>query len=319
MFPSVSQPEARRILVNSSPFEQRGSVYARLWSTMLVFGVGIAGCASAGASMLVKPPLQSQCQRLPIQGCSELVDGVILYVQGDKPGALEKIRLAKDKNSPAQLKPFAKALRSASALPGAEDYATAMNDIADLIDSSGGLGPKTDSAPPGVQHVGDNQPDEGSVSRTTITLAQPAPPVPDTALRALSATADFARLITQTVDLSTNDNRAPCKAAGQDALCVKVRQGAIVVTDVTIGRYCTDRLLLVATVSDSPGFGYRWQIEPGTNPLTGARLAIGGDEWLQVAIVPGKKGPSNSPECFVTWSGFRPWIVADYTGPNPGF
>jgi len=45
--------------------------------------------------MVVKPPLQSQCERLPIKGCGELVDGVLLYVQGDKQSALEKIEQAR--------------------------------------------------------------------------------------------------------------------------------------------------------------------------------------------------------------------------------
>jgi len=314
---SSGSVQPARLLVNATTHRQ-GSV--RLASELLL-AISVSGCAGAAASMVVKPPLQSQCQRLPIQGCGELVDGVLLYVQGEKEAALEKIQQAKDKNVPAQLKPFAKALRDSSTLPGAEDYAPTMNEIADLIDSSAKAAPKTASAPNDVQPIGENPYRHGSAPRATVTVAQPVPPapVPDTALRALSATADFARLTTQTVDLSSTDNRTPCKVAGQDALCVKVRQGVIIVTDVVTGRLCPDRLLVVATVNDSPAFGYRWQVEAGPNALTGARLAIAGEEWLQVAIVPGNKGPSNSSECFVTWSGFRPWIVADYTEPNPGF
>lgn len=38
-------------------------------------------------------------------------------------------------------------------------------------------------------------------------------------------------------------------------------------------------------------------------------MLVSGGDWLQLAIVPGKKGASNSAECEVTWSGFRPWIV----------
>lgn len=287
---------------------------ARLTAMAAALGICFTNCAGAAMSMVVKPPLQSQCQRLPIRGCGEIVDGVLLYVQGDKPGALEKIQAAKDQNVPAQLKPFAKALRDTASLPGAEDYATPLNEIADLLDSAG-------AKPPAVTIVATGslkaKPDEdGKEECTAIVTTKPAEvsrphDQHDPATRALSATADFARLTTETVDLAATDVRTPCKVSRLDALCVKAREGAIVITDVIAGRACPDRLFIGATLSDSPDFGFRWQFEAGSIPLTGARLSVGAEDWLQVAIVPGKKGPSNSAECFVTWSGFRPWIVPE--------
>jgi hypothetical protein len=268
----------------------------------------VASCAAAAVSMVVKPPLQSQCQRFPINGCGELVDGVLLYVEGDKPGALAKINKAKGENTPEQLKPFAKALRDTASLPGAEDYAAPMNQIADLLDAATVTATVAISSAPSAQGAATAAsegapPPAGQHTSPVTTVRQ------DPATRAVSATADFARLVTETVDLSIKENRTPCKIAGLEAFCVKAREGVLILTDVIAGRSCPDRVFVGATLSDSPDFGFRWQLEPGTSSITGARLAVGATQWLQVAIVSGKKGPSNSTECFVTWSGFRPWIV----------
>jgi hypothetical protein len=298
--------------------------------------IGLAGCAGAAVSMVVKPPLQSQCQRLPIKGCGELVDGVLLYVEGDKPGALEKIKQAKDANEPAQLKAFAKALRGAASLPGAEDYAASMNEVAALLDSGGAVRPTAEATAnePGDDQdfgLGGKRPkvDESGatqVSKSKAVQVSTQPVLqPDPSTRALSATVDLVHLMTETVDLSTADGRSPCKVAGLDALCIKAKEGPIVVTDVIGARACPERVFVVSTLTDSPDFGLRWSFEPGPIALTGARLVVRGGEWLQLAIVPGKKGASNSPECVVTWSGFRPWILpgtsseADPSLRAPGF
>jgi hypothetical protein len=278
--------------------------------------------------MIVKPPLQSQCQRLPIKGCGELVDGVLLYVQGDKDGALEKIKQAQAANGPEQLKPFAKALRDAASLPGAEGVAAPMNEIAALLDPARPPEASTslaqNDAVPGATsnkpapNSSNSKERLGDGARARLDFdeklqatepAKPAVAQQDPATRALSATTDLTRVVTETVDLSIAEGRTPCKVAGLDALCVKVKEGPIIVTDVIGARTCPERVFVVATLSDTPDFGFRWSFESGPTPLTGAHLLVSGGDWLQLAIVPGKKGASNSAECEVTWSGFRPWIV----------
>jgi len=272
-----------------------------------LLSIGLASCAGAAASMVVKPPLQSECQRLPIKGCGELVDGVLLYVGGDKAGALTKIQQAKNENEPAQLRVFAKALRDTASLPGAGDFASPMKEIAELLDSP--TAAPTTAAAATASTTGEGA-TAASASVAAASDIKPAAVQQDPATRALSATADFGRLTTETVDLSVANTRTPCTVAGQAALCVRSREGVIIITDVISGRSCPDRVFVGATLSDSVAFGFRWQFEASTNALTGARLSIGSGERLQVAVIPGPKGPSNSPDCFVTWSGFRPWIFA---------
>lgn len=269
--------------------------------------------------MVVKPPLQSQCQQLPIKDCGDLVDGVLLFVEGDKQAALRKINEVKNANEPAELKSFAEALRATAALPGADDFAEPMKEVADIIDSptvATSAKPGAPTEKPGIAAV---EPAAGVVRQGNTEIAAAVIPLDadrpllvqqDPATRALSATADFARLFTDTVDLSLTQNRTPCKVAGLDGFCTKVKQGVIVITDVITSRGCVDRVFVGATLTDSPDFGFRWEIEAGSTPLTGARLTVGGGDWLQVAVVPGKKSLPIAPDCIVTWSGFRPWIVS---------
>jgi len=202
---------------------------------------------------------------------------------------------------------FAKALRDTASLPGAGDFASPMKEIADLLDSP-------TAAPTTAAAATASTTGEGAAAVSASVAAasdiKPAAVQQDPATRALSATADFGRLTTETVDLSVANTRTPCTVAGQAALCVRSREGVIIITDVISGRSCPDRVFVGATLSDSVAFGFRWQFEASTNALTGARLSIGSGERLQVAVIPGPKGPSNSPDCFVTWSGFRPWIFA---------
>jgi len=232
------------------------------------------------------------------------VDGVLLYVEGDRKGALGKIQQVKKENEPAQLKPFAQALRDTASLPGAGDFAAPMTELAELLDSSATATPVA-----AVSAARNEQAVTVTASASATSETVPLTVHQDPATRALSATADFGRLTTETVDLSVANTRSPCIVAGQAALCVRSREGAIIITDVIASRSCPDRVFVGATLSDSTAFGFRWQLEAGATALTGARLSIGSGERLQVALVPAPKGPSNSPDCFVTWSGFRPWIV----------
>src|SRR5688572_12260929 len=113
----------------------------------------LGGCAltfgCAAGSMLVKVPVEQQCAGYGLRGCPELVDGVILYVDGDKPGAVHKLKEAAAKNSPEQIRPFAQAIKGV--VPG-----EAGAEIALIL--SGDVGP-----PPGQQP---ERADDGPARRT---------------------------------------------------------------------------------------------------------------------------------------------------------
>ncbi|MEI9949479.1 MAG: hypothetical protein WDO74_10970 [Pseudomonadota bacterium] len=83
----------------------------------------------------------------------------------------------------------------------------------------------------------------------------------------------------------------------------------MLVTDVVGATGCPDRLFIGAAKSDTPDFGFGWSFEARDAAVTGARFAVRGGEWLYFAIAPRKKELSESTECQIAWSAFRPWIV----------
>jgi hypothetical protein len=52
---------------------------------VVVCGLVLVGCGAATA--LIKAPVEQQCAGYGLKGCPDLVDGVLLYVDGDKIGA----------------------------------------------------------------------------------------------------------------------------------------------------------------------------------------------------------------------------------------
>ncbi len=267
--------------------------------------------------MVVKPPLESQCQRLPIKGCGELVDGVLLYAQGDKPGAMQKVELARRENSPAELRRFGEALRGAAALPGAASIAQSLNELADLLGAEGGQVAAQGASPAVAMQAGSALAAAGKASVTptdaAVTIVERPREREDAVSRALSASSDPNRIVSESYDLSALEGRTSCKVAGVDAVCFMGREGPLLVTDVIGATACPERLFIGATESDTPLLGFHWLFETRTTAVTGARFVVRGGEWLQFAIIPGKKGLSGSAECQISWSGFRPWVVPGMT------
>ena len=81
----------------------------------LILGGSVTMCACAassalGGSALIKAPIEQQCASHGLKGCPELVDGVMLYVDGDEPAAKRQLKLGASKNVPADLQRFAQAI-----------------------------------------------------------------------------------------------------------------------------------------------------------------------------------------------------------------
>jgi hypothetical protein len=185
------------------------------------------------------------------------------------------------------------------------DYAEQLRTVADWIDPSEAPDEFTDRTPHTVSATPVNS------AATVRPTAEPAVSfkLDDTALRALSASADPLRLVTETIDFAgRRAELAPCRIADVEALCLRSREGPLIITDVIRSSACAKRLFVGASISDTTDFGIRWLVEPGPVPLTGARLLVRGGDWLQFAVVPDKKY-LDQLDCRITWSAFQPWIV----------
>src|SRR5688572_26924424 len=92
-------------------------------------GLALGGCGAT--SMMIKAPVSEQCTAQGVKSCPELVDGVLMYVDGDKVGANAKFRVVAAQNSPEALKRFAE--RLTSAVPGGGAVSGPLGEIALLI------------------------------------------------------------------------------------------------------------------------------------------------------------------------------------------
>jgi hypothetical protein len=286
----------------------RPHLFAALW----------AGCSTLPVSALIKAPVDRQCQDLGLEGCPLLVDGVILYAEGDRPAALEKLKQARAANTPENLKRFAGALSAISGVP--PELSAPLTEVAALLTAEDGT-----ASPARNSSTGDSQratvsnaprmdPD---LSERTRAHARSTRDI-ELVTRALSAPIDPGRMHTESVTFSASAELTACRPIELDAVCIKRVQGPIVVTDLTAILGCPDRVFVGATDSDSVEFGFRWLVEVGQMPITGARLLVRGGEWLHVALIPGRKGFSQSPQCAVTWAGFRPRLVPQNWRADPG-
>jgi hypothetical protein len=130
-----------------------------------ILGAGISMCACAatsalGGSALIKAPVEQQCSRYGLKGCPELVDGVILYVDGDERGGTQQLERAAAKNTPAELKRFAQALstvlpaktggRIVAILTGQEPPAAPAREAAESVGSNAD-GDEDAITPPGCK------------------------------------------------------------------------------------------------------------------------------------------------------------------------
>ena len=161
----------------------------------------------------------------------------------------------------------------------------------------------------------------------SVTIVERPSEHEDLAVRALSASADANRIVSESRDLSGKDFGTPCKVAGLDAMCFKGREGPLLVTDIVGASACPDRLFIgsrraagdyVDANEHSTELGFHWVLEARPSAVTGARFVVRGGEWLNFAIVSAKGAPSGSSECQITWSGFRPWIVPGMTAVGEG-
>jgi hypothetical protein len=279
-----------------------------------------AGCAAG--SMMVKGPVQQQCAGYGLQGCPELVDGVVLYLDGEKTAARLKLKQALAKNSPAQIRPFAKVLKDtvpgeagaelAEILSGEIDVEAATTPAARDTLASAPTGVVAAPASPVLASVA--TPREGTTDgddsaeplRSAVHGAEPV-------LLAIAASVDPSRLLTESITPLRDAARYECEVLGKPSVCVRRQAGPLVVTDVVTPTGCTAELYVAA--ADTSG-AIRWAFPITAAGTHGAHFFVRGDEQLTVAVRGGALAQAGDVRCAAIWSGFRPRIVPMMAGTN---
>jgi hypothetical protein len=289
--------------------------------TLMLAGCAmVAGCAAG--SMMVKGPVQQQCAGYGLQGCPELVDGVVLYLDGEKAAARLKLKRALAKNSPEQIRPFAKVLKDT--VPG-EAGAELAEILSGEIDVEAVIPPAPSStlatAPTAVdpapasrvlasvgapQAKTTDEDDARDPSRSAVHGAEPV-------LLAIAASVDPSRLLTESITPLRDAARYECELLGKPSVCVRRQAGPVVVTDVVAPTGCTAELYVAAA---DTGGAIRWAFPVTAAGTHGAHFFVRGDEQLTVAVRGGALAQAGDVRCAAIWSGFRPRIVPMMAGTN---
>jgi hypothetical protein len=290
----------------------------------------ITGCTHLTANAVLKAPVTDKCTSTGLKGCPELVDGMLLYAQGDEVSGQRKLREGIAQNSPEDVKRYAKTLLELSGLPGAKEFAGPVVEVASFLASQADAAGPPEATPAAVAVAANvassQQPDryalhEANRTRST-TKAEPQEPLEfdapvsataqrdrsEVLLYSINAASDPTRMITDSSSPATALVAIPCMIGDLAAKCVKLKAGPLVVTDVVALTGCPDSLFM-GSGPETGSNGLRWLIEAQPTAVTGARLLVRGNEWLYAAVRPKGKEYSRDPRCVVTWSAFLPRLV----------
>jgi hypothetical protein len=272
--------------------------------------LALVGCAAGTA--LIKAPVENKCAGYGLQGCGELVEGVVAYIDGDKVAGKFKLKQAAAKNSPQAIRPFAKTIKDL--VPGEDGQA-----IAEIL--SGEVEMRVAVAPPPTENPyrrdanalgSDGSPPRGrSPARDDeeggreSARARPLPWAGHVEL-ALAAPVDPARLLTSSAAPQREPAKTVCEVAGTHATCVQLEQGPIVLTDAVAPASCRTELYIGAL--DATG-RTAWAIQANAPGFQGGRYLVRSDQRIVVAARGVDLKTTGDDRCFVTWAGFRPRMV----------
>ena len=105
--------------------------------------------ACGGATIVLKSPVEDQCNKTGLQGCPDVVGGVLVYVDGDKPKGKDQMLRGAAQNAPEKVKAFAQAIRTLplDKIPGAQKYTTIIIEVADILAGAQGGAPAGPAGP----------------------------------------------------------------------------------------------------------------------------------------------------------------------------
>lgn len=299
-----------------------------LWSASAVVRASVSlgflvatGCGAAGsASLMLRAPVTQQCQQVPLQGCDELSEGVLLYLSGEKEEGRAKLVQGAAKNAPADLQKYASTLRALEQMPGAQKFMQPLGEVTAILTRASTLpkgGPDISPQPVSVAEA-----PKSDVART------PSGPSAFQGARLLTADTDVARMRFGTL-ASPSESHAWCNHVAESARCELVRRGTLVLTDlVSVGSRCEGQYMAVIR-----GGIVQLRLE-GPFDFHGARVVIPASDALVVGQrlapeqphVPAKKGaaqassaatsPASSYDCGFYYSGYVPYEATTETPPR---
>lgn len=286
---------------------------------MLAALVALVACSSA---TVLKTPIANECASTGLHGCPELAEGMLLYVEGDRAAAIQKLAQGAAQNSPEKIEAFTEALQTLRNVPGAEPYVAMLEEAADVLRAHAGTGGPQQrtgaSTTDSLASAGFGANHGTSSGQTTEVCAIPAG-----GQQILTADTDPTRAVGGIVAFSQLEMAAEvahvCRnVAGGEATCLLLRLDTAYVTDlISLGPDCAGQFVAVI----GKGGIVRYSLD-GPFRLHGARLLVQPGDVLMFGQ---REGPLLAPQpssdtsdvvleevdpryqCNLLWSGFKPY------------
>jgi hypothetical protein len=285
--------------------------------TLRRYGCGAALCAHlaacASTRLVLEKPIADKCMTFGLEGCPDLTEGALLYIDGQEAEARVKIDSAVRANEPAKLKEFASSLETLSRLPGADSFMGPVMKLAAIL-SGPDEKPKAVPAatPPRASH-----PELAASDVEFAPTKEPARPKPipvdlsdDDGLGAMPNKA-AADILSGTIVPALENGALACQidsllpgAAPIPALCLNATTGPLLISDLHVSGACASDLFVL---DGTPGVT-RWILEAPAHSalhITGARLPSRPGDVVVVAVAASAKVRPDL-KCAVTWSGAKP-------------
>ena len=287
-------------LVDLSTTQSYEPMMSRLY--LLVGSLFLAVGCNLSASLVLKTPVANQCTKAGLQGCDQLTEGLLLFLDGEKDEGLRLVTDVAAKNPPEKVRKYVAMLRTLESAPGAKKFVEPLDELLDVLQSSTGPG-ATPSRKKGT-------------STNAVAVIEEVSPEPS---RVVTAPTDLHRARFGTALAPRYSNPRCEQLFGKQARCGAIVRGPLIVTDLrSIGRTCEQQTIAV--------------IEPdGTTVTLDGPLAIHGaripllDDQMLVLVRRSANGqrqiankateteqptPSESVPCELMWSAYVPYELS---------
>jgi hypothetical protein len=248
----------------------------RLVPTSLLTLALLAGCGGS-VSVVLKSPVESKCSSAGLQGCPDLTQGVLVYVEGKHEEGKDLLVRGAAQNAPGKVKKFAKSIRELKQIPGASNYAKPLFEVADILVSAKG------AAKPGGAPGRDDDGDDPGTGPAPVA----GPPGPREG---------------GTVVLNSASDRAPCGGVGSSlGFCAVIATGPLTLTELSTGAGCPGEMIVASVRARGSVEAPRW-VARNPHGAADARAIVLPSELLVVGV---QASAANDPRCSLTWSGVR--------------
>lgn len=248
---------------------------------LVVLTLSLVALSCGGSSLLLKPPLMAGCQKAGLPKCSELADGVIEYIDGDKDKARASLHNAVAGVEPAKVQAVVLLLKS---LPSSKE----LDEVIAILEGT---------SPPS----GPGAPSAGEAATTSSTAASAGTEV-----------SGFTHLRAATVLVPGNPQTRNCSAllyAGAvplTSLCLRAEAGPLVITDLEWSESCPAETFALTGDPDQPIWFLRSAVGHAYSMHGGALIVPAGASFtVGHRLTSGFPLPTTA-SCAITWAGRRP-------------